>query len=412
MKYDIFLSICQTEVDGFAPTEQVMFDQFFDQVKLADELGYETAWIAETHLSCQVQKENSYSVIPHFTGEIGLNTDILQMAHVIFSKTKNINVGSAIRNILCNGGPIAHAEAVKTFLSLRRMSAPEDKRKLKFGFASGRFEFSNRPYGIAPRNAVEESAWPIVKGKVLSQATEIFYRLLKGEHLSSDMVSPTCITYSNFRSEEDWLKTSEAYKELYGKELKQSDKIEVPCYWNFEKVGVIPFDAPLELLELILGSHDSALQGKCNEYLPTKVFNLSITPSHIIEETHKRMSHIFHKDGGSWQRDFMPRTAMVFLSDDPSLSDEENTAVAKKKAQSAWENYWTAMEGTIDNKKVEQAVQNTLAGSPKVLAEKIKEKYHPDDRLMLWFDFNNHDNEDLKKSMRTFVEKVAPIVNG
>ena len=58
MKFDIFLSICQNEVDGVIPTERKMFENFFSQVQLADSLGFDTAWIAETHLSCQVQKHS------------------------------------------------------------------------------------------------------------------------------------------------------------------------------------------------------------------------------------------------------------------------------------------------------------------------------------------------------------------
>jgi len=41
--YDIFLSICQTEVDGFLPSERQMFNSFFDQVRLSDQLGFGTA---------------------------------------------------------------------------------------------------------------------------------------------------------------------------------------------------------------------------------------------------------------------------------------------------------------------------------------------------------------------------------
>src|SRR6266404_7682798 len=118
MELDIFFSISQTEVDGYIPSERVMFENFFEQIELADRLGFGTAWVAESHLSTEVQKSNPGAVIPHFVGEIGLNTDILQLAHKIFAQTKNISVGSAIRNILCNGGPVAHAEAVKTFLTL------------------------------------------------------------------------------------------------------------------------------------------------------------------------------------------------------------------------------------------------------------------------------------------------------
>ena len=100
MKFDIFFSICQTPVNGYLPDERTMFLNFFDQVRHADELGYEIAWVAESHLSCEVQKKNPGAVIPHFQGEIGLNTDILQLAHKIFAQTQRIHVGSAIRSIV------------------------------------------------------------------------------------------------------------------------------------------------------------------------------------------------------------------------------------------------------------------------------------------------------------------------
>ena len=90
---------------------------------------------------------------------------------------------------------------------------------------------------------------------------------------------------------------------------------------------------------------------------------------------------------------------MIFLNEDSKK--------AKAQAEAAWTNYWKAMEGTIDTKKVEMAVKNTLAGSPEELKDLIAEKYHPDDRLMLWFDFNNHDNDEIKKSMKLYMEKVA-----
>ena len=111
MDLDIFFSICQTDVHGYVPSERVMFENFFEQVELADRLGFGTAWVAESHLSTETQKTNPGAVIPHFVGEIGLNTDILQLAHRVFARTKRIGIGSAIMNILCNGGPIAAAVA-------------------------------------------------------------------------------------------------------------------------------------------------------------------------------------------------------------------------------------------------------------------------------------------------------------
>lgn len=402
MKLDVFFSICQTDVDGYMPSERVMFENFFSQVRLADQLGYGTAWVAETHLSCETQKHGAEPVIPHFRGEIGLNTDILQLAHLIFSQTKNISVGSAIRNILCNGGPIAHAEAMRTFLTYHGMR-PQESRPLNIGFASGRFEFSNRPYGIRPRNAVEKAAWPVVKGKILLEATEIFLRLLNGEHISRQDLPVYSLKPSDFRKPEEWQKV---------REVAGRDDIVLAPWWDFEKIGVIPFDSPMELLRLTLGSHDPVAQKLANSILPVGVFNLSITPPEVIEETHRRMAREYHPKGGAWTRDLMPRTAMVFLDATPGLSSEARTQKARAAAEKAWVNYWKAMEGTLDQKKVDQAVENTLAGSPEVLAEMINQKYHKDDRLMLWFDFNNHDNEAVCQSMRDFMEQVAPRLHG
>lgn len=402
MKFDIFLSICQTEVDGYLPDEKTMFSNFFDQIKLADELKFSTAWVAETHLSTEIQKQNKKPVVPHFKGEIGLNTDILQLAHKVFGMTKNINIGSAIRNILCNGGPIAHAEAIKTCLSYHAMD-PSEKRLLNIGFASGRFEFSNRPYGIFPRNAVEEAAWPVVKTKILQEATEIFLRLLNDEEISSDDITKKVLRAEDFRTPEDWQKVIAANG-------SETDAIELEPYWVFEKIAVIPREAPMDLLRLTIGTHDSATQALANKYRPVDVFNLSITPYHVIEETHKRMAASYHKDGGEWSRENMPRTILVFISDEPGKNREENDKLAHAQAVKAQENYFRALAGTIDPDKIAKAVDNALVGSPETVLEQVKERFHADDRLMLWFDFNNHNNDQVKGMMSAFMQKVAPHV--
>jgi alkanesulfonate monooxygenase SsuD/methylene tetrahydromethanopterin reductase-like flavin-dependent oxidoreductase (luciferase family) len=394
MMFDIFFSICQTEVDGYMPSEKVMWQNFFDQVKLADTLGYETAWVAETHLSCQTQKQNSQPVIPHFKGEIGLNTDILQLAHKIFGMTKKINVGSAIRNILCNGGPLAHAEAVRTFLALHSLDSAE-KRLLNIGFAAGRFPFSNTPYGIVPRNKTEEAAWSVVKGKIFLEATEIFIRALKGEALASSDIAATKMNARDFRTPADWQKVVDVYRDE-NKISKNVDEIVLIPRWKFEKVGLIPQEVSLDLLRLVIGSHDPEAQVLANKYWPCGVFNLSITPSDVVNETHERMKKNFHASGGEWQRHNMPRTVLVYFTE--------------SEARRAHENYWRAMEGTLDQKKIDTAVDNTLWGSPETIVQKLKEKYHHDDRLMLWFDFNNHNNDEVKNNMRTFAEKVMPAL--
>lgn len=408
MRFDIFLSICQTEVDGVIPNERTMFRNFFDQVRLADELGFGTAWVAESHLSCQVQKRNPGAVIPRFKGEIGLNTDILQLAHKIFAQTKRIHVGSAIRNILCNGGPMAHAEAIRMFLTLHGLDESEN-RLIDIGFASGRFPFSNIPYGIRPRNAVEEAAWPALRGLIFLEATEIFLRFLRGDIFASKDVAPKRLTRAHFRSDADWEKVLRAWRDAEGRGHEESpDFIEIAPYWVFDDVGVIPFEAPLKYLRLTIGSHDPASHVLANKFMPVGVFNLSITPSSVIEETHQRMLKYYHKDGGPWTRAHMPRTVLVFIDESPGLSLEARRRRAQEAAQKAISNYWLAVEGTLDPAKIEQAVDNALIGTADDIVEQMQVRFHPEDRLMLWFDFNNHDNEAVCRSMRWFMEKVAP----
>lgn len=389
-----------------------MLSNFFDQAVLADELGFGCAWVAETHLSCQVQKKNPGAVIPHFEGEIGLNTDILQLAHVLFARTKTINVGSAIRNIQCNGGPIAHAEAIKMFMSLRQMTEHITEqaadRRLEIGFASGRFPFSNVPYGIHPRNAVEQAAWPALRGLVFQEATEIFLRLLKGEVLGSKDIRPKVLTRKHFRTDDDWIRVIKAAGAAYA-DISTPDQVIVPPFWKFDPVGVIPFEAPMKNLRLTIGAHDAETQNFANTILPVGVFNLSITPTAQIEETHTRMTSIYNKapwgaSDGKWSRGLMPRTVLIFV--------DENRARAQVAAEKAVATYWKAVEGTLDSAKVSQAVDNAIVGEPKEVAAQMSERFNRDDRLMLWFDFNNHDNESVKKSMRLFMEKSAPHVEG
>jgi alkanesulfonate monooxygenase SsuD/methylene tetrahydromethanopterin reductase-like flavin-dependent oxidoreductase (luciferase family) len=392
MELDIFFSICQTDVHGYVPSERVMFENFFEQVALADELGFGTAWVAESHLSTEVQKTNPGAVIPHFVGEIGLNTDILQLAHRVFARTKRIGVGSAIMNILCNGGPIAAAERIRTFLALHGLDENE-RRLLTVGFASGRFPFINVPYGIVPRNPVEAAAWPVVKNKIFEEATEIFLRLLRGETLSSQQIAPRSLTRADFRKDDDWQRAVDAYGSY-------AEAIPLDPRWRFPNLKIVPQESRMELLRLSIGSHDAATQIFANTILPVGVFNLSITPGDEIQKTNERMLTHYHPDGGGWHRRLMPRTVLVFIHDDPEQ--------AKEEARDALSNYWRALEGTLDEEKVRRATNNALVGDAETIAAQMRERFDPEDRLMLWFDFNNHDSKRVMKNMHDFMARVAP----
>ena len=46
------------------------------------------------------------------------------------------------------------------------------------------------------------------------------------------------------------------------------------------------------------------------------------------------------------------------------------------------------------------------------VAEQVRERYHDEDCLMLWFDFFNHDSARVVQNMRAFMDKVVPLVEG
>ena len=411
LRFDVFFSISQTpDTSGRTPSESEMFSNFFNQVELADELGFGVGWVAQAHLSTEVQKRNSKPVVPHYPGEVGLCTDFFQVAKEMFARTSHMDVGSAVMSILASGGPIAQAERVGSFLALHGLD-PEEVRRLHIGFSAGRFEFMARPYGIVPRDAVEEAAWPALRGQIFAEASEIFLRLLKGEVVSSDMILPTVLNRDSFRSDEDWERVQGAAISERGLG-SAPDSIEFDCRYEFEEIKTIPQHWRRELLNLVLGSHDPALQVEVNKHLPVQVFNLSITPPHIIEQTHQRMFESYHPDGGDWHRSMMPRTIMVFVNDEEGLTPEQQDEAAMQEARSALETYWKALEGTIDPSKIERATDNAVIGNVRTVSRQISERFNSEDRLMCWFDFFNHDSERVMRNMTAFMTKVAPRVNG
>ena len=387
-----------------------MFQNFFAQLEAADALGFGTAWVAQAHLSTEVQKRNRQPVVPHWEGEVGLCTDFFQLAHACFARTERIEVGSAVMSLLTHGGPVGIAERVGAFLALHGLD-PVEKRRLRIGFSAGRFEFMARPYGIVPRDAVEEVAWPALRGQIFAEACEIFLRLLNGEMLSSEMVRRTVLSRENFRSDGDWGAVQQAAVKRDAL-TAAPDEIPIPNRYEFEELKTIPQEWRQELLDLILGSHDPPLQVACNRWRPVKTFNLSITPPAVIDATHARMRDCYHLDGGPWQRHYMPRTVFVFLNEEPGLAAAERSAAAHAEARQALGSYWGALEGTIDPMKVASAADNAVIGNADEVAQQLAEGFDSKDCVMAWFDFFNHDSERVVRNMEAFTQKVAPQVAG
>ncbi len=410
MEFDVFFSISQTpDSTGFCPDEQTMLANYLQQLKLADDLGYGVAWLAQAHLSTEVQKRNRNPVIPHWEGEVGLCTDFFQLANLSMNETNQIEVGSAVLSILANGGPIAVAERIGNFCAIQQ--ARGDTRRLHVGFSAGRFQFMAAPYGIVPRDSFEEAAWPALRGQIFWEASEIMLRLLNGEAFSSESVRRTILTRANFRSDEDWKVVQDAAT-VRDELTTAPDEVEVARRYVFEEIKCIPQNWDRGLLNLVLGSHEPTLQVEVNKWRPVQVFNLSITQPEVIEATHERMQESYHPDGGGWERRMMPRTVMVFLNEEEGLSSEERSAAAKEESRSTLASYWKALEGTLDPTKVERAANNAVIGNSEEVAAQICERFHPEDRLMLWFDFFRHDSERVCRDMRAFMDKVVPLVNG
>ena len=409
MEHDIFFSISQTpDGEGHIPSESVMLKNYFEQLACADELGFGVGWIAQAHLSTETQKSNSKPVVPHWQGEVGLCTDFPQLALESFRRTSSIEIGSAVVSILASGGPIAQAERMANLLSLHGLESSE-KRRLHVGFSAGRFEFMARPYGIVPRNAVEEAAWPALRGQIFMEAAEIFLRLLRGDTINSTLIRDTVLTRDNFRSDEDWVAVQDAAVEFEALG-ERPDSITIPHRYVFEDLKIIPTEFRKELLQLVAGTHDPRAQTFVNSILPVKVFNLSITSPEVIDATHERMAEVFHPSGGAWVRGDMPRTSFVFINAEEGLSAEEQSAAAHREADIALGAYWNALEGTIDPDKVTKAANNALIGNVEEIANQMMERFHPDDRIMAWFDFFNHDSARVCRNMTAYMQQVVPRV--
>ena len=55
-------------------------------------------------------------------------------------------------------------------------------------------------------------------------------------------------------------------------------------------------------------------------------------------------------------------------------------------------------------------MDNALIGDAPTIAATMIERFHPDDRIMAWFDFFNHDSERVKRNMTAYMERVVPLV--
>lgn len=394
MIFDLFHSISDPVISGKSLGARQVFAQFLGQVKLAESLGFDTVWLAESHFSSEVQKKTSLATIPNFSGEVGLNSDSFQLFHWLMRETRRINLGTGIHNIVGgSGGPIASADRVNMLHFLNQMS--EFPRTLRMGIASGRFPYQNAPFGMVPRNKTEEDFWFFIKRTLFLEALEIFLRLVRGEELSSQEVTK----YEVSAGEAEGF-----FKEKFdGMRRKYAFPFPIPRRWSFEKMKLVPQSSNLEKLRMVLGSSDAqALEVGCR-YWDLDLFNLSFTPPVELAKLHAKMEASCERRGHHWHRSRLPRTVLVFV--DPVRKR------ALERAHFVLDGYVEAMRGTAAVPDKSVLLERALVGDASEIREQLSpdnsRAFHPEDRLMLWFEFNQMDGKDIENQMTYFFDEVV-----
>jgi len=405
MKFDVFHSLGR--IDSASPrlSDRRVFEQFFSQANEAERLGFETVWVAESHFSSEVQKSHKEPVIPHYRGEVGLNADSLQLANVLFERTRRIGFGTAILNIVGgNGGPIAAADRVRCLAFLNRLR--EFPRRLAIGLASGRFSYINQAFGIVPRSPEEKILWSQYQRLIFVEALEIFLRLSAGETLGSAAVTERRITRASFRSDEEFAGAQRALAaENTG--FDPTDGVAYRPRWSFEPVALVPGlesvgGAPE--LRFVLGSSCPLARAVGMKHGDLDIFTLSYTPPHEIDAIHAEMAALCRASGREWRRDRMPRTVLVFIDPDP--------LVARQRAEACFDTYIEAMRGTAQVPEKSILLERALIGDSAMIREQLSpghpHGFQAGDRLMLWFEFNQTDNAAIIGQMRQFTRDVLP----
>jgi len=390
MIFDLFHSLGDPVVRGKSLGAGRCFRQFLEQVKLAEALGMRSVWCAESHFSSEAQKSSPRPSIPHYAGEVGLNADSFQLFHWIVAHTERIGLGTAIHNIVGgSGGPIASADRVNMLRFMNEECWPSP-RELGIGIASGRFPYQNAPFGMGPRSRLEAIAWPLFERVAFYEAIEIFLRLSAGESLSSDDLAPHELSREQVLA----VAGSAAEPELSGVAFPHR----VAPRWTFEALRLMPSCAS-ERLRFVLGSSDPKALELARRHGPVDLFNLSFTPPERIEALHAELA----AHDPTWKRERLPRTVLVFV--DPARGR------ARERADAALDAYIEAMRGTAQVPDKQVLLARALVGDATELRERLApgntHGFHQNDRLMLWFEFNQLEGAEVEGQMRYFFEEVA-----
>ncbi|MEZ4751732.1 MAG: LLM class flavin-dependent oxidoreductase [Bdellovibrionota bacterium] len=391
MIFDVFHSVSDPVIGGRQLGSRVVFENTRAQAVLAESLGFDTFWLAESHFSSEIQKQTSLATIPHFSGEVGLNSDSFQLIQWLVGHTKKLNFGTGIHNIVGgSGGPVASADRAN-FIAFLNEAFWE--RTLHWGVASGRFPYQNAPFGLTPRNEMEKDFWPTLTRLAFLEALEIFLRLLQGEVLSSDKVSRYQIEEKDLSHYGD---RAAALRQKY------TFPVQVTPRWGFEALQLVPELPDRQHLRVVLGSSDPRALELGWKHWDLDLFNLSFTLPNASRPCTSRWILCAKRP-----RDLAPLQAAAYGAD----LCRSGFPKAHALAHEVLDTYIEAMRGTAQVPDKGVLLERALIGD----ASEVRDQLHPenprgihaDDRLMLWFEFNQSDSAAICRRMTYFMEEVA-----
>jgi hypothetical protein len=169
--------------------------------------------------------------------------------------------------------------------------------------------------------------------------------------------------------------------------------------WRFEALRLVPEGGARDDIGIVLGSSDERALSLARRLWNVDLFNLSFTPPEAIERLHAQLG----AGDPSWARARLPRTVLVFA--------DSSALRARELAERSLDTYIDAMRGTAQVPDKQVLLERALVGDAVQLREQLapgaRHGFHPGDRLMLWFEFNQQDGAEVERQMRYFFEQVV-----
>jgi alkanesulfonate monooxygenase SsuD/methylene tetrahydromethanopterin reductase-like flavin-dependent oxidoreductase (luciferase family) len=135
----------------FSKSETQVLSEHMDQMRLADDLGFDAVWLTEHHFS-------SVPYVPNVPGEYGISASPFALACAVAQITRRVRIGTAVK-VIALEHPLRTAEdaALADLLSLGR---------LDFGAGLGyrKYEFEGLSIPIAEKNERFKEALEIIIG--------------------------------------------------------------------------------------------------------------------------------------------------------------------------------------------------------------------------------------------------------